>query len=82
MLGGRPSTRRPAPWVRPRSEEAFRLDAGIKVVVLERRGDAVRVRVHTGSKLSGRERGRRPGRPASGRAAVAFGPNPKPPSDR
>jgi hypothetical protein len=36
------------------TEEAFRLDAGVKVVVLERRGDAVRVRVHAGSKLSGR----------------------------
>jgi hypothetical protein len=36
------------------TEEAFRLDAGVKVVVLERRGEAVRVRVHSGSKFSGR----------------------------
>jgi hypothetical protein len=36
------------------TEEAFRLDAGVKVVVLESRGAAVRVRVHSGSKLSGR----------------------------
>ena len=40
---------------RAATEEAFRLDAGVKVVVLERRGEAVRVRVHhPGSKLSGR----------------------------
>jgi hypothetical protein len=37
------------------TEEAFRLDAGVKVVVLESRGDAFRIRVHSGSKLSGRE---------------------------
>jgi hypothetical protein len=36
------------------TEESFRLDKGIKVVILERRGEAVRVRVHSGSKLSGR----------------------------
>lgn len=36
------------------TEEAFRLDAGVKVVVLERRGEAVRVRVRPGSKLAGR----------------------------
>jgi len=36
------------------TEEAFRLDAGVKVVVLEKRGEAVRIRVHSKSKLSGR----------------------------
>lgn len=37
------------------AEEAFRLDAGTRVVVLESRGAAVRVRVLKTSKLSGRE---------------------------
>ena len=36
------------------TEEGVRLDKGVKVVILERRGDAVRVRVHSGSKLTGR----------------------------
>ena len=36
------------------TEESFRLDKGVKVVILEKRGDAVRVRVHSGSKLTGR----------------------------
>ena len=36
------------------TEETFRLDAGVKVVILERRGEAVRVRVHANSKLTGR----------------------------
>ncbi len=36
------------------TEQVFRLDKGVKVVILERRGDAVRVRVHSGSKLTGR----------------------------
>ena len=36
------------------TEEGFRLDKGVKVVILEKRGDAVRVRVHSGSKLTGR----------------------------
>ena len=35
------------------TEEGFRLDKGVKVVILEG-GDAVRVRVHSGSKLTGR----------------------------
>jgi len=43
-------TRRPgAP-----TDESLRLDTGVKVVILERRGEAVRVRVHSGSKLTGR----------------------------
>jgi len=35
------------------TDEVVRLDKDAKVVVLERRGDAVRVRVHSGSKLIG-----------------------------
>jgi len=36
------------------TEESLLLDAGVKVVILERRGEAVRVRVHPGSKPAGR----------------------------
>jgi len=36
------------------TEEGFRLDTGVKVVILEKRGEAVRVRVHSGSKQTGR----------------------------
>ncbi len=35
-------------------EEGFRLDTGVKVVILERRGEAVRVRIPSGSKQTGR----------------------------
>ena len=39
---------------RSAAEESVRLDAGVKVVILERRGEAVRVRVHPRSRPAGR----------------------------
>lgn len=36
------------------TDGSLRLDKGVKVVILEKRGEAVRIRVHSGSKLTGR----------------------------